>query len=90
MVDQLGKIRANSENWKKTKKVLMVYRIMWAMNTFMAYRAPGLDGMYPVSLQKGLDITIKCLTELFRGSLAIGDISIFWTNVRVVPICKTG
>ncbi len=72
MVGQPGKIRANSKDWKEAKQVGTEDRIVKTVNTFMTYKAPGLDDIYPVCLQEGLDITIRYLTEVFRGSLSMG------------------
>ncbi len=41
---------------------------------------------YVVWLQKGLDIVIKYLIEVFRGSLAMDCIPIPWRDARVVHI----
>ncbi len=56
----------------------------------MPYKASRPDGVYRVCLQKGLDITIKYLTEEFRDSLAMCHISIPRKDVRVVLIHKPG
>ncbi len=62
MVDQLDKMRANSEDWKKARQVVIENRMKWAMNTFMPYNGN------PICLQKGLGIIIKYLIEVFRDS----------------------
>ncbi len=59
MVDQCGKIKANCEDWKRAKKVVTKDRIRCTMNTFMLRKANGPDGIYTVSLQKRLGITIN-------------------------------
>ncbi len=80
MVDQLGKIRTNSEDRRKAKQVVTEDRTTWAVNAFMPYMTPGPDGIYSVYLQKEFDITIKYLTEAFRSSLAIGHTPILWRD----------
>ncbi len=45
LVDQPGKIRANTEDWKKAKQVVTKDKIRWTGNTFMPYKASGLDGI---------------------------------------------
>ncbi len=59
MIDQLGKIRTDSEDWKKARYVVTKDRIRWTVSTFVSYMAPGTDGIYPARLQKELDIIFK-------------------------------
>ncbi len=68
------KIRTNSEDWKIANQVVKENWIRWAVNTFMAYKAPGPDDIHSVCLQKGLNIAIKCPIKLFRGSSAMSHI----------------
>ncbi len=65
-------------------------RVRWAVNSFMPYKAPGPDGIYPICLQKGLDLIIKHIIKIYRGSIAMGHISEPWRDVRVVLIPKPG
>ncbi len=59
-----------------------------AFNPFMPYKAPGPDSIYPTCLQKGLDLIIKHLIKVYRGSIAMGQIPEPWRDVRVVLIPK--
>ncbi len=56
-----------------------------ALNSFMPYKAHGPDGTYPICLQKGLDMIIKYLIKVYRGSIT-GHIPKPRRNVRVVLI----
>ncbi len=61
------------------------------MNTFMPYKAPGPDGIYSICLHKGLlDLIIKYLIKVYRGSIAMGCILKIQRDVRVVLISKLG
>ncbi len=56
-----------------------------------ALKGTALDSTYSLCLEKGLDITIKYLIEVFRGSLSMGYIPIPRRHVQVVFIhepCK--
>ncbi len=55
----ITKRSANSADWYMAKKVVMEDRVRWAVNSFMPYKAPSPDGIYPICLQKGLDLIIK-------------------------------
>ncbi len=46
------KTGANSIDWLMAMKVVMEDRARWAVNTFMPYKAPGPDGIYPLCSQK--------------------------------------
>ncbi len=71
MVDQLGRIKMNKEDWNKPKQIVTEDMRRWTVNTFMHYKELGPDDIYPVCLQEGLDITIKYLIEVFWGSLTM-------------------
>ncbi len=72
------------------RKVVTEDRVRWAVSSFMPYKAPGPDGIYPICLQKGLDLIIKHLIKVYRGSVAMGHIPEPWRDVRVVLIPKPG
>ncbi len=70
------------------RKVVTEDRVRWAVNTFIPYKAPGLDCIYTICLQKGLDLIIKYLIKVYGGSVAMGHIPKPWRDVRVVLIPK--
>ena len=61
-----------------------------AISELLPYKAPGLDGIYPVLLQRGLEALLPHLVLLYRASLISGYIPIGWRNVRVVFLPKPG
>ena len=44
------------------------------MITFDPFKAPGTDGIFPVLLQKGLDLLAPILVKLYRECLVFGYI----------------
>ncbi len=56
------------------RKVVMEDRVRWAVNSFMLCKVPGPDGTYPICLLKGLDLIIKYLIKIYRGSTAMDHI----------------
>ncbi len=44
------KIRTNRTNWHMARKVVTEGRMKCVVNTFMPYKAPGPDGIYPICL----------------------------------------
>ncbi len=64
------------------RKVVMEDRMRWKANTFMPYKAPVPNNIYPIFLQKGLDLIIKYLIKVCRGSPAVGHIPKSWRDVK--------
>jgi hypothetical protein len=56
--------------WRLAAKVVYPNGVEWAIKTFEPYRAPGIDGIYPILLQKGLKYLVGPPTKIFRGSIA--------------------
>ena len=61
-----------------------------ALNSFQPYKAPGPDGIYPILIQKGLDIIEDKLMYLYKKSLLEGRPPRQWNETRVVFIPKPG
>ncbi len=80
----ITKSGANTADRDITRKVVMEDRVRWAMNSFLLYNAPGPNGIYPICLQKGLDLIIKYLIKVYRGSTVMGHIPKPWKDVRGV------
>jgi len=76
--------QVSSEDWNMAKK------IVWAVSLFAHYKSPGIDGIFPVLLQKGLDILIETLVKIFRAWIAYGYIPVQWRTSRVVFVPKPG
>ncbi len=63
----ITKIDANSIDWLMVTKVVMEDRVRWAVNAFMPHEAPSPESIYPMCLQKGLDLIIKNLIKVYRA-----------------------
>ncbi|KAL1446330.1 hypothetical protein WDU94_005475 [Cyamophila willieti] len=77
-------------DWREATAIASETRIRAAVGTFKPYKSPGPDGIYPVMLQKGLDVIIHLLCKLFRSSLAMGYIPRSWRMARAVFLPKPG
>ncbi|XP_045463690.1 uncharacterized protein LOC123673260 [Harmonia axyridis] len=62
------------EDWDIVKKILTRQRLEWAINTFRPHKSPGVDGIFPVLLQKGMEEIIPHLLNSIKSSLALGQI----------------
>ena len=88
ILDPLSRGGAKKEDWDVAKLVFHPRPILWAINSFGAYKSPGPDGIYPALLQQGQDLLIPILCKLFKASLAMGRVPEAWRQVRVVFIPK--
>ena len=43
-------------NWQVAVEVLPYARVEWAINSFVQYKSPGMDGIFPALLQEGWGI----------------------------------
>ena len=78
------------EDWHLARKVINTIKIKWAIDTFKPFKSPGIDGVIPVLLQKGIDLLVIPLCHIFRACIALGYIPVAWREVRVVFIPKPG
>ena len=72
------------------KKIVTEERVRWAVSLFAPYKSPGIDGIFPALLQKGLDILIETVVKIFRACIAYGYIPVQWRTSRVVFVPKPG
>ena len=78
------------EDWKAARSICTYNRVTWAISNLQPYKSPGVDGIVPILLQKGLQVLITHLIGIFRSSLAIGYIPSPWRRAKVVFIPKMG
>ena len=65
-------------------------RVDWAIGTFLPYKVPGTDGVYPAFLQKGLEDLRLPLAKLYRASIAIRYVPTTWKRSRMAFLPKLG
>ena len=61
-----------------------------AFRSFQPYKAPGTDGIFPILIQKGMDVIVDKLIVIFRKSLITGKIPKRWLESKIVFIPKPG
>ena len=59
-------------------------------HTLCTYKSPGVDGIYPFLLQRGLKYISTPLVHIYRASIALGYIPRIWRSYRVTFIPKPG
>ena len=84
-------VRENSSaNWELSLRLFSDDKVKWAVNTFKPFKSPGVDGIFPALLQKGIDVLLPYLQTLFVYSHCWGHIVETWRDVKVVYIPKAG
>ncbi|CAB3243886.1 unnamed protein product [Arctia plantaginis] len=77
-------------DWDTARKVVTHDKLRWAINSFLPFKAPGLDGVFP-GLLRWCDTTLlDHLIKIYRGCLAHQYIPLKWREVKVVFIPKPG
>lgn len=72
------------------QRIVTVKKLTWAVDCFDGYKAPGPDNIYPILLQKCIDIIGRNLRDIMRASLILSYVPMSWRQVRVVFIPKPG
>lgn len=63
-------------------------RVRWAIMIFEPYETSGLDGVFSILLQKGLDILLNQIVKVIRASFALRHVPMAWRGIKVVFIPK--
>ena len=66
--------RTTKASWNMARNIFTHERVRWAVANLAPYKAPGVDGIYPVILQEGIELLIGLLTNMLRSSLALGHV----------------
>ena len=82
------KWRSTKTSWEMARKIFTPEKVRWAVANLAPYKAPGVDGIYPVLLQEEIELLIGSLTNMFRPFLALGHVPEVWKIVRAVFIPK--
>ena len=61
-----------------------------AFKSFKPHKAPGVDGIFPIMIQKGIDILEPHISNLYKKSIKEGRVPNQWTESRVAFIPKPG
>ena len=76
--------------WHKAGQLITDAKIKWAVGELQPYKSPGADGIYPVMLQKSLDIIQDNLHNILRACIAYGYIPKAWRVSKAIFIPKPG
>ena len=79
-----------NQNRLDINKVINIEAVRASIRSFKPFKAPGYDGIYPVLLQKGLDIIEQDIMKIYRMCLGEGRSPSVWLDTRVAFIPKPG
>ena len=71
-------------------RIITYRRVEWVIDSFVPYKCPGMDGIFPLLPQEGRRILIPYLVRNFRTCLATGYVPALWRQTKVVFIHKHG
>jgi hypothetical protein len=57
--------RATCVDWQVAARIINYRRVEWAICSFVPYKSPGMDGIFPALLQEGREIVIPYLIRIF-------------------------
>jgi hypothetical protein len=82
--------RATRWDWREAARVVTYRRVVWAIESFVPYKSPGVDGIFLALLLEGWEVLVPYLVRIFCTCLATGYVPIVWRQVKVVFIPKPG
>ena len=96
VVDEPGNLtyRSNQSylptDWNWVKTVITPGKVEWSFSVMLPYKSPGLDGIFPILLQKGSKWLKWPVCQIYRACLNLGYTPRAWRTARVVFVPKPG
>lgn len=79
-----------NREWIEAMNTITPKKVVWAVKEFKPYKSPGPDGIYPIMLQKSIDILGPNICNILRACMAYGYVPIAWRDSKVIFIPKPG
>jgi hypothetical protein len=76
-------------DWRVAVRIVTYRRVVWAIDSLVPYKSPGMERIFPALLQEGQEVLIPYLVKIFCVCLATGYVPAMWCQVKVVFIPKT-
>jgi hypothetical protein len=74
--------RSSKRDLGVTAEAVTCRRVEWEINSFMPYKSPGMDGIFPALLQQGRRFVIPHLVKIFRACVAMGFVPVIGARLR--------
>ena len=88
--EQLPQDNLPTENNLDIEGIVNEQSVRAAFRSFKPYKAPGTDGIFPILIQKGMDVIVHRLVDIFKKSLKEGRAPKRWLESKIVFIPKPG
>ena len=82
--------KPNRADWARVREIVTYEKVRWAINSFAKLKSPGMDQITPILLQKGEEVIIPRLVNIYRACLAWRYVPHSWNRVKIVYIPKLG
>lgn len=82
--------RASTHDWIEAKNTITPDKVEWAIHEFQPYKSPGYDNIFPITLQKSIDILKPNITNILTSCIAHGYVPKAWRISKVIFIPKPG
>ncbi|CAF4826717.1 unnamed protein product [Pieris macdunnoughi] len=80
----------DSSDWQVAHKIITNEKVTWAINSFLPFKAAGLDGIFPGLLRWSGNLIVDYLVSVFRACIAHRYIPLKWREVKIIFIPKPG
>jgi hypothetical protein len=81
-------LHAARSDWRLAVRVITYRSVECAIDSFVPYKNPGMDGIFPTLLQEGREVFIPYLVWIYHACLSTGYVPAIWRQVKVVFIPK--
>ena len=72
------------------EKVINRESVKAALSSFKPYKSPGMDGIFPVLLQQGMEYLLDLIVEIYKDCLQQGITPDKWLETKICFIPKPG
>ena len=67
-------LRAGRSDWRLSVRVITYRRVECAIDSFVPYKSPGKNGIFPALLQEGRKVIIPYLFRIYCACLSTGNV----------------
>jgi len=75
---------------KTVVEIVNSHTVEWAINSFLPYKAPGEDGIFPIMLQKSYPQIRHILISIYRASITLAYLPRSFRVARIAFLPKPG
>ena len=76
--------KPNRSDWARVREIVTYEKVRWAINSFAKLKSPSIDQIAPILLQKGKEVIIPRLVNIYRACLPWRYVPHSWNRVQIV------